>query len=777
MAETVFKEVRYDLGSLIKFIELGEIGLPDIQRPFVWKNAKVRDLFDSMYKGFPVGYLLLWQNAASPDARPIGTDTKQKASRLLVVDGQQRLTSLYAVIKGINVIRENYNSEAIEIAFSPLQNKFEVADAAIRRDSAYIPNISGIWNSNLFEFVAKYLKTLSAVRDREVTDEERQQIQSSISRLFSLLSYPFTALELASTVDEEQVSRIFVLINSAGKSLNQADFILTLMSVFWDDGRTQLEQFSRSSLTPATKSIGPFNHFIQPAPEQLLRVAVGVGFRRAQLKYVYSILRGKDLETEVFSDERRVQQFKVLQEAQSRVLNLQHWHDFFKVLLQAGYRSASMITSQTNILYCYVFYLIGKTEYIVEEHVLRRVMARWFFMASITGRYTSSPKSTMEFDFARLRDVKDAAGFVAAIEQMCNESITPDYWTVVLPGKLATSSPRSPSLFAYHAALNLLDAQVLFSKQKVSALLDPATNSHRSALERHHLFPKAHLRTLGIVSTRDTNQIANYALVEWGDNSNISEQAPVKYLPKMKGRCSARDLERMYYWHAFPDHWDSLPYPDFLIQRRERIAAVIRDAYEKLCVGAGREQTAATIPLSNLVEAGETTKLEFKSTLRMNLHTGKSDTRIELSVLKTIAGFLNSQGGTLIVGCDDDGEPIGLDADQFSNEDKMNLHLVNIVKERIGPAHMMYIHPRFEDLQEKRVLVVECWPARSPAFVKDNGTSDFIFELARPRPSFQSASCKNTQSRDLSQTKNIPIATTTKVEGTNHAVEKASILR
>jgi uncharacterized protein with ParB-like and HNH nuclease domain len=215
MTETVFKEVRYDLNSLIKFIELGEIGLPDIQRPFVWKNTKVRDLFASMYRGFPIGYLLFWQNASTPDARAIGVDQKQKAARLLIVDGQQRLTSLYAVTKGIKVVRENYKSEAIEIAFSPLQGKFEVADAAIRRDAAYIPNISSIWNSDLFEFVAAYLKTLNATRP--VTEDERKQIQQAISRLSGLLSYPFTALELAATVDEEQVSDIFVLINSAGK--------------------------------------------------------------------------------------------------------------------------------------------------------------------------------------------------------------------------------------------------------------------------------------------------------------------------------------------------------------------------------------------------------------------------------------------------------------------------------------------------------------------------------------------------------------------------------
>ena len=121
MSETVFTKVDYDLSDLVKFIALGEIGLPDIQRPFVWNNAKVRDLFDSMYKGYPVGYLLFWQNGIATDSRTIGTNSKQKPPRLVIVDGQQRLTSLYAVVKGIPVFRENYESEKIRISFNPLQ--------------------------------------------------------------------------------------------------------------------------------------------------------------------------------------------------------------------------------------------------------------------------------------------------------------------------------------------------------------------------------------------------------------------------------------------------------------------------------------------------------------------------------------------------------------------------------------------------------------------------------------------------------------------------------
>lgn len=111
MGDTVFTKVDYTLGALISAIELGTIGLPDIQRPFVWKNALVRNLFDSMYRGFPIGYLLFWKNGSAESARGIGVDQKQKIPELLIVDGQQRLTSLYAVIKGIPVIRENYEHE------------------------------------------------------------------------------------------------------------------------------------------------------------------------------------------------------------------------------------------------------------------------------------------------------------------------------------------------------------------------------------------------------------------------------------------------------------------------------------------------------------------------------------------------------------------------------------------------------------------------------------------------------------------------------------------
>ena len=248
---------------------------------FVRSNAKVRDLFESMYRGFPVGYLLFWENAQANSAKQIGIGSKQHTvpSRL-IVDGQQRLTALYAVFRGKRVLDDDYRERQIEVAFRPRDGRFEVADAAIHRDPEWISNISELWASgkSSYQMVKGFLRSLQ--EKTILTEEEEEHISHNLDRLFDLQKYPFTALEIASSVDEEQVADIFVRINSEGVKLNQADFILTLLSVFWDKGRAELESFCRASRQPPApgSQASPFNHFIEPDPDQLLRVSVALGF-------------------------------------------------------------------------------------------------------------------------------------------------------------------------------------------------------------------------------------------------------------------------------------------------------------------------------------------------------------------------------------------------------------------------------------------------------------------------------------------------------------------
>jgi hypothetical protein len=587
MAEVLFKKVDYILKKLVEDISMGEIGLPDIQRPFVWSMTKVRDLFDSMYRGFPIGYLLFWENGCSNTHRTIGTAPKQKVARLLIVDGQQRLTSLYAVMKGVPVVTKDFKSQRIKIAFHPLSEKFEVSNAAIEKDVEWIPDISILWQPDMkpHAFKKTFLEKLG--KRRQLTAEEEDIIHERIDRLIKLEEYPLTALEISSSVDEDKVSGIFVRINSKGTPLNQANFILTLMSVFWDDGRKELEEFCRRSKAPSQDgSPSPFNHYLRPDPDQLLRVSVALGFRRARLEHVYSLLRGKDLETRQFSDEQRVKQFALLQEAQVYALDLQNWHEFFKVLKRAGYPSDQLISSQMAVLYTYALWLIGKRDFKVDLYRLREVMARWFFMATLTGRYTGSPEARFEQDMALLRSANRADDFVRILDEQISAVLTNDYWEVTLPNELETAAARNTAQFSYYAALCLLEARVLYSKMKVSELLDPTTKAKKTALERHHLFPRKYLQRIGVREKRLINQVANYALVEWSDNIKISDRAPRDYVPELEKRFASDELQRMYDWHGLPSNWYELDYEDFLKERRRRIALIIKSGFERLVVGA-----------------------------------------------------------------------------------------------------------------------------------------------------------------------------------------------
>lgn len=579
---TLFKEVNYNLTTLIQQIDLGVIGLPDIQRPFVWKDTKVRDLFDSMYKGYPVGYFLFWANANIEGTKGIGTASKQKHPTLLIVDGQQRLTSLYAVVKGQEVIRENYEKANIVIAFNPLEEKFEIPDASIKRNPRYFQNISDLWkeDADLFEITDNFIERLK--QSIELSAEDIKKIRKAFNNLTNLQGYPFSALELSAEINEEQVADVFVRINSQGKKLNQADFILTLMSVFWEDGRRDLEEFCRLCRIPSKDNASPFNYLIDPNPDQMLRASVGLAFRRARLQYVYSILRGKDLDSGDFSIERREKQFENLQIAQSKVLNIVNWHEFIKAIKQAGFARHDYISSDNNLLYAYIFFLIGREDIKMDLYELKKLIAKWFFMCSITGRYTGSPETAMEGDLAKLRGVESADHFKKVLDEIIDSQLTNDFWAITLPLDLATSSSTSPSLYAYYAAQYILGANGLFSKLKVSDLLQEGLRSKKSALERHHLFPKAWLERNGVLDQTHRNQIANYALVEWSDNINISDSHPRDYLPKYTQRLSDDDKRLMYYWHALPENWEEMNFDDFLVERRKLIAKVVCDAFQKI---------------------------------------------------------------------------------------------------------------------------------------------------------------------------------------------------
>ncbi len=587
----LFTQNTLSVETLIAYIDSGVLALPEIQRPFVWENAKVRDLLDSMYRGYPVGTLLFWLTGNYAQAsRSIGQAQKNAVASQLIVDGQQRVTGLYAVIKGVAVLRNNYEMEYIRIAFNPIEREFKVQDAAILKNPAWLPDISILWKSDAYlsgitkDYLSRYR---AAYGDDSLSAEDAIRIEYAVNDLHNLpKSYYFSVLQLMPEMTEEEVSQVFVRVNSMGKSLNQADFILTLMSVYWDAGRHELENFARESRTPPAAGVKtPFNYQFRPEPDHLLRAGVALAFQRARLHSVYAVLRGKDMLTNTFNTERREEQFAQLREAQAKVLHLTDWFSFLTCLTQAGYIREDMVISNMAAIYSYAFYLIGKHDFGVEQPELRKVIARWFFFSSLTARYSTSPESVMEKDMSALRDISSAEDFVAHLEAQMALTLTQDFWRITLPGKMETSAARSPEQAAYFAALNLLDANVLFSKVKIAKMMAPGIQPRKALLDRHHLFPKGFLKKHGITAPAKTNQIANMALLEWPQNISISDAAPADYVPKVvnKGQFTDDELRRFTHWHALPEGWEQMDYEkEFLPKRRQLMAGIIREGFERI---------------------------------------------------------------------------------------------------------------------------------------------------------------------------------------------------
>lgn len=585
MAKTLFRDTSFVLQHLVSSIDRGDIALPELQRPFVWKNTSVRDLFDSMYNGFPVGNLLMWETGADADSRQIGTDSKtSRVPRWLIVDGQQRLTSLYSVFTGNEVVREDYSTSRIVLSFRPRDETFAVAGGITRNDPEYFPDITLLWSDDYKKVKREFFRRLQQAKG-ELTDEQSDQLEDALDQVRNLQGFPFHVIELDALIDEEQLAEIFVRINSGGKTLNQTDFILTIMSVFWDEGRRKLEAFARDCKTPAKGTSSPFNWIISPQPDQLLRVAIALAFRRAVMRHAYSVLRGKDLSTGAISAAARESQFFLLQEAQKHVLDVTLWHEYLRCLERAGFRGAKMITSENAVIFSYVMWLVGRIDYQVPIDELREVIARWFFMAHTTRRYTGSFETQVERDLAELNSVTDADGFIRHLDRIINEQLTHDFWTITMPNELGTSASKSPALSAYLAGLNILDAESLMSTGRVRDRLDPAITSIKG-IERHHLFPQAYLKNqLGITDSKHINQIANRALVEWNVNIDISDKAPSEYWPQLielKTHLTEERIAKQRCLHALPESWPEIDYDDFLEQRRHLMAAITRKAFKEL---------------------------------------------------------------------------------------------------------------------------------------------------------------------------------------------------
>jgi hypothetical protein len=555
-----------------------------------------------MYRGFPVGYLMLW-NAAEVDSKLIGANGKQHTPTEFIVDGQQRLTSLYAVMKGAEITFKDFSKGRIRLAFRPRDGRFEVTDAAVERDPEFLSNITELWIGEDWEVIEAFVERLRKARPEALENGQEKQLRSALGRLNGLEDFPFQAVQIGHEVDEEIVAEIFLRVNSGGTKLTQADFILTLLSVFREDDRRRLESFARAtSVVPGDGLASPYNHLVEPTADQLLRVAVLVAFHRGRLQSVLALLRGGSVEGDGTPNETdRDAQLDKLTAAIDHVLDLTSWHEYIKALMSAGFRRSNEISSENNVVLVYALYLIGRG-YGLSHSELRTTIARYFFMSSLTGRYTGSFETQITQDVQAFTEAKDGADYLARLRQAISTELTPDYWTTRLPQMLATAAARGPGLFAYAVSLCLLNARVppfvdggAGQEQKSSLLLrdlfDPVVQPKKIPIERHHLFPRRYLEREGISGTRSINQIANLSYVEWPENIEISDAAPSSYWPRYADQFSVEDL----FHHALPQDWAQMDYEQFLDERRKLMARVIRKGFETIGAPPVSDDTDTTL--------------------------------------------------------------------------------------------------------------------------------------------------------------------------------------
>lgn len=437
--------------------------------------------------------------------------------------------------------------------------------------------------------INNFIKRLEEYRETkggELTDDEKNTISENINSVVNLKQHTLPVFDIKSNAEEEDVSEIFVRVNSSGVSLKQNDFILTLLSLYWDEGRKDIEQFSKESTYPTKGKVTSYNQITGVSAQDIIRVVMAYAFDRARLKYAYKLLRGADFDKKgVVDEELRNQRFDLLKEKLPDVINVHNWHEFLKAIMNAWYLSGDLILSGNAIYYSYAFYIIAKYRFDASDNENMHLTSLWFYYASLISLYTGSFESTVENHLNSIKTLINLKEYKQFILGRVNERLTNDYFDITLVGSdgLAVSGRGNNAWNAYVAALNILNANILFSKSNllVSKLFEPGTDGNRKSLEKHHLFPKAYLKSQGYPDSR-INQMANYAFIDWKDNMEILDAAPYVYYPVVCQGRSEEAIKKMEEENALPHGWETMAYEDFLVERRKMMAAKIKEAFDIL---------------------------------------------------------------------------------------------------------------------------------------------------------------------------------------------------
>lgn len=579
--------------GLLSAVKSGDIAIPEIQRPFVWDSTKVRDLMDSLYQGFPVGYLITWRN---PDVRL--KDGKMSDGKKILIDGQQRVTALTAAILGEYVIDKTYQRIKIKIAFNPVTEKFEVQNPAILKDKVWLPDIAATLSGDLFEIADQYFQLNPEV--------DKRAVRAALTNLVNIPKKQIGLIDLEHDLDIETVTEIFIRINSKGVVLSQADFAmskiasnenfqgnvlrkaidyfchLAISPEFYKHIVDNDQEFAKTDFFQKMSWLKTENEDLyDPDYTDLIRVAFTSQFNRGRLSDLVSLLSGRNFESRTYEDEIAEQSFASLKSGVLNFINETNFKRFLMIIKSAGFISPKMIRSQNALNFAYILYLKLKEMNVssvkIESHV-----RKWFVYSILTGRYSGSPESFFDYDIKQIVH----KSFDDYIKEKEDGELSDAFWTAALPQQLDTSVASSPYFHVFLAAqVKANDKGFLSSDIQVSDLISLKGDIH-------HIFPKDYLKKHGLDRNK-YNQIANFVYMQSEINIRVGNKPPKEYfgiiLEQMeRGTLSLSGINNKDWLHqnlkancvpANIMEMDVDQYHDFLHYRRLLMAEKLRDYY------------------------------------------------------------------------------------------------------------------------------------------------------------------------------------------------------
>lgn len=588
----------HPIQTLLTWVKEGEIAIPEIQRPFVWDATKVRNLLDSLYQGYPVGYLIVWRN---PTVKL--KDGASSAGKRILIDGQQRITALMAALLGHEVLTKDYETVRIRIAFNPMEEKFEVTNPAIQKDTLWIADIAELFspNTKLLQITKAYAAANTGV------DED--ELFSNLEKLRGITNNHVGMIELAEDLDIETVTEIFIRVNSAGVELSQADFAMSKIAASELYGGNHLRkaidyfchisiapdfygriqkndpEFAKSEFFPKMTWLKDVNDDLyDPSYTDMLRVAFTSEFGRGKLQDLVALLSGRNFETRQYEAAIAETSFARLKKGILNFMNQTHYERLTMILRSAGFVTSGLIGGQNTINFAYILYLRGRAEGIPADDI-EHLVRRWFVMTMLTGRYSGTPETIFDFDIRQVETHGVAKHTTSVIDATMSDS----FWTTLLPQNMETSSSISPYFLVYQAAqVKLKDKGFLSRDITVTDLI-----LNRSDV--HHLFPRKYLKEQGL-QRGQYNQIANFALAQSEINIAIGAKAPKVYFDELLKQCQdgkkkyggitdLDDLKDNLRQHSIPEGiFNHLTddYNQFLQERRQLMAAKIREYFNLL---------------------------------------------------------------------------------------------------------------------------------------------------------------------------------------------------